>query len=78
MDKPEKLATHGTQDQKKTKRKHNAICVGHHYALTNTNDVNKTKLRTQRHIIEQHTQLLVKYFRNKKVYVNNDENPIFF
>ena len=27
---------------KKTKQKHNAICVGHHYAQTNTNNANKT------------------------------------
>jgi hypothetical protein len=26
----------------KTKKKHNTICVGHHYAQTNTNNVNKT------------------------------------
>jgi hypothetical protein len=25
-----------------TKQKHNALCVGHHYAKTNTNNVNKT------------------------------------
>jgi hypothetical protein len=28
--------------RRKTKRKHNALCVGHHYAQTNTYDVNKT------------------------------------
>ena len=34
MDNPEKLATLGTQDtrRRKTKQKHNTICVGHHYA----------------------------------------------
>ena len=26
----------------KTKQKYNTICVGHHYAQTNTNNVNKT------------------------------------
>ena len=26
----------------KTKQKHNTICVGHQYAKTNTNNVNKT------------------------------------
>ena len=31
MDNPEKLAT---------KQKNSTICVGHHYAQTNTNDVN--------------------------------------
>ena len=40
-DNPEKLAT---QDyvQRKTKQKHNTICVGHHYAQTNRNNVYKT------------------------------------
>jgi hypothetical protein len=41
MDNPEKLATHGTED-KANKQKHNTICVGHHYAKTNTNNVNNT------------------------------------
>ena len=40
MDDPEKLATLGTQDE--DKQKHNTICVGNHYAQTNTNNVNKT------------------------------------
>jgi hypothetical protein len=26
----------------KSRQKHNMICVGHHYMLTNTNNVNKT------------------------------------
>ena len=38
MDNPEKLATSGTQYEEK----HNTICVGHHYAQTNTNNENKT------------------------------------
>jgi hypothetical protein len=38
MDNPEKLATR----RRKTKQKHNTICVGLHYAQTNTNNVNKT------------------------------------
>jgi hypothetical protein len=38
MDNLEKLATHGTQYEEK----HNIICVGHHYAQTNTNNVYKT------------------------------------
>jgi hypothetical protein len=42
MDIPEKLATQGTQDGRKTKQKHNTICAGHHYVQTNTNNVNKT------------------------------------
>ena len=41
MDKSEKLATLGTQDEEK-KQKHNTICVGHYYAQANTNNVNKT------------------------------------
>jgi len=43
MGNPEKLATVGTQDtrRRQTKQKHNAICVGHHYTQTNTNNVNK-------------------------------------
>jgi len=38
MDNPEKLATHGTQDEDE----HNTKCVGYHYTQTNTNNVNKT------------------------------------
>ena len=30
-----------TTKRKKTKIKHNTICVGHHYTQTNTNNVNK-------------------------------------
>ena len=37
MENPEKLATYDTQDEET----HNAICVGHHYAQTKTNNVNK-------------------------------------
>ena len=29
--------------QRKTKQKHNTICVGPHYMKTNTNNVNKTR-----------------------------------
>ena len=32
----------GYTKRRKTKQKHNTICVGHHYAQTNTNNVNKT------------------------------------
>jgi len=39
MDNPEKMATR----RRKTKQKHNTICVGHNYTQTNTNNVNKTK-----------------------------------
>ena len=36
MDNPEKLATYGTQEEEKQNERHNAICVGHHYALDTT------------------------------------------
>ena len=47
MDNLEKLATYGIQDEKKKTKKqktkrHNTICVGHHYTQENTNNVNKT------------------------------------
>ena len=42
MDNLEKLATLDTQDEDKQKKKHNTICVGHHYTQANTNNVNKT------------------------------------
>ena len=32
----------GHTRRRKTKQKHNTICVGHHYMQTNTNNVNKT------------------------------------
>ena len=35
---PEKLATR----QRKTKQKHNTICVGYHCTQANTNNANKT------------------------------------
>ena len=42
MDNPEKLArVHKTKKQKPNKNS-NIICVGHHYAQTNTNNVHKT------------------------------------
>jgi len=37
---PEKLAKY--KKKKKTKQKYNIICVGHHYAQTNRNNVYKT------------------------------------
>ena len=46
MDNPEKLATLGTQDTRRRK-KPNTICVGHHYAQTNTNSVKKTQALLQ-------------------------------
>jgi hypothetical protein len=32
----------GYTRRRKTKQKHHTICVGHHYAQTNTKNVNKT------------------------------------
>jgi hypothetical protein len=42
MDNPEKTGTIGHTRLRQTKQKHNTICVGHHYAQANTNNVNKT------------------------------------
>ena len=38
---PEKLATLGKLDNDRQNKGHYTICVGHHYAETNTNNVNK-------------------------------------
>ena len=35
---------HRVHRTKKNKTKHNTICAGHHYAQTNTNNVNKTRV----------------------------------
>ena len=48
MDNPEKLSTQGTQHKDKQNKKHNTICVGHHYTLTNINNVNNTRALLQR------------------------------
>ena len=32
----------GHTRRRKTKQKHNTICVGHHYSQTNTYSINKT------------------------------------
>ena len=37
----------GNTRRRKTKQKHNTICVGHHYTQTNTNNVNKTSVFLQ-------------------------------
>ena len=42
MDNPEKLAT-----TNKNPQKNNTICVGHHYAQVNTNNVNNTSALLQ-------------------------------
>ena len=56
MDNSEKLATYDTQDEDKTKQKHNTICVVYHYTPTNTN----TKIRHELY----YKQLEVKYESN--------------
>ena len=38
---PEKLATQNTQDDDKQNKKHNTICVEHHYAHSNTKEKRK-------------------------------------
>jgi hypothetical protein len=47
MNNPEKLSSHGTQDEDKQIKKHNTICAGHHYRQTNANNVNKTQALLQ-------------------------------
>ena len=43
MDIPKKLTTQGTKDdEKQNKTQYNTICVGHRYAHTSRNNVNKT------------------------------------
>jgi len=44
MDNPETWQhwVHKTQDKDRQSKKHNTICVGHHYMQTNTKKVNKT------------------------------------
>ena len=42
MNKPEKLARKGMQDEGKQSKTNNTICVGHHYRITNTNNLAKT------------------------------------
>ena len=43
MNNPEKLTTQGTKDTRgrKTKQKHNTICIGHYYTQTNKTKVKK-------------------------------------
>ena len=42
MDNPEKTDNTGYTRPRNIKQKHDTICVGHYYAQTNTNTVNKT------------------------------------
>ena len=42
MDNPEKLATLSTQDTRRKQKPHHIMCVRHHYAQTNTNNITKT------------------------------------
>ena len=58
MDNPEKLATYGTQDEEKLNKKHNTICVGHHYIkvitkLPNSEQSYKGKVQTHNYINRQ-------------------------
>ena len=39
IDNPEKQATWGTEDEEKQSKTHNMICVGHHNAQANTNNI---------------------------------------
>jgi hypothetical protein len=47
MDNPENMATLSTRDEKTTEKKQDTICVGHPYAQTNTNNLNKTRALLQ-------------------------------
>jgi hypothetical protein len=40
MENPEKSGNIGPTKRRKSKQKHNTICVGHHYMQANTNNVN--------------------------------------
>ena len=42
MDNPRKLATQDKQGEEEQSKTHNTICVGHHFAQTNTTEANKT------------------------------------
>ena len=42
MDNPRETCNTGHTRLRKTKQKHNTICVGHHYTQTDRNNVNKT------------------------------------
>ena len=44
---PRETENIGYTRRKKTKQKHNTICVGNHYTQTNTNNVNKTRVLPQ-------------------------------
>ena len=50
----------GYTRRRKTKQKHNTICVGHNYAQTKTNNVNKTRalLRKQLEVKTDRTTFL--------------------
>ena len=44
---PEKLAIYGAQDKDKKNKYTYIVCVGHHYALTNTNNVTTARAHIQ-------------------------------
>ena len=67
--------------RRKTKQKHNTICVGHHYAQTNTNNVNKKRpllqaIRRNRngnHNTELRTHRhIIEQHRNRNVHHNTE------
>ena len=47
MDNPDQPGNKEYTWRRKTKQKHNTICVGHYYMQTNRNNVNKTWLFLQ-------------------------------
>jgi hypothetical protein len=47
MDNPDQPGNKEYTWRRKTKQKHNTICVGHYYTQTNRNNVNKTWLFLQ-------------------------------
>ena len=62
MENPETLATYGTQEEEKQNKKHNTICVIHHYTQTNTTQY---VLYTT---IHKHVKLSHLNYRNKQTY----------
>jgi hypothetical protein len=56
-----------TRRKKKTKQKHNAICVGHHYAKTNTNNVKQSKFVGKHIISKLHLKFIFQNFNNVPV-----------
>ena len=70
MENPETLATYGTQDEEKQNKKHNTICVIHHYTQTNTTQY---VLYTTIHKQTQHNMCYTPLCTNKQ---NKKHNTI--